>query len=405
MKFLILILLLMIYGCNCDIYDAKAKKNQNYSTKNDELTDKFVKRIQILMKSNDLENIYIEVKEIQQDYAEAKISDKKQWNELLEKADKNVLDDTNKAANLGYKVFKEDLLSDKKDENALKKYKVYKNTDQPYFTASRLFMDDDKINIENLKALYEQDILQEVLTDAAGVFKAKLSEDDDNELLKLVSSEWVNASAKEVYKKLYNFYVIKALPVTETNLENFWQSNKDIVTKENVLFLCLANDNMRKRAADIIKTKEDYKYSVSMLKYFYQNLTKNNISNADDKEKYKKNFAEFYSLITKNFIDNYDNYTSSDKKWIMVYLHDEKLLVIMDIKDNYPFKEALSKNDMDLMKNILQNEIIIEFIKDNIGKEDKTDLIHELINNSNFSDQEKDELNKLIKAIIDAKTP
>ena len=89
----------MIYGCNCDVYDAKAKKNQNYSTKNDELTDKFVKRIQILMQSNDLENIYIEVKEIQQDYAEAEISDKKQWNELLEKADKNVLDDTNKAAN------------------------------------------------------------------------------------------------------------------------------------------------------------------------------------------------------------------------------------------------------------------------------------------------------------------
>ena len=241
MKFLFLSLLLIIHGCDCSIYNAKNNKKsmeKNDTVKKDNEYDEYVNKIKKLLESDDKNYISDQSYLIQQEFfTYIEKQDYNTWNKLLEKVDANIIDNTNMATNLRYNIDKKVLLSGEQDKDIIKKYKIYKNTEQPSSIASFLFMDGDKINIENIKSLYEKGLLQEVLKDAGGIFKANLSEGDDNELLKLASSDWVGGSARKMNEKLYYFYEIKALPVKKENLKNIWQKYNDNIAKQKILFL------------------------------------------------------------------------------------------------------------------------------------------------------------------------
>lgn len=392
MKLLFLSLLLIIHGCDCSIYNKKNnKKNteKNDIVKKDAEYSEYVNKIKKLLESDDKNYISEQSYLIQQEFfTYIKEQNHDTWNKLLEKADANIIDNTDMATLLWYHIDRDMLLSGEQDKDIIKKYKIYKNTGTSSFTASRLFMDDDKINIENIKSLYEKGLLQEVLKDAGAIFKAKLSEGDDNELLKLASSDWVGASARKTDEKLYYFYEIKALPVKKENLENIWQKYNYSVAKQNILFLCLADDNMLKEAAEIIKNADDYKNAKKMLEYFYD------IKNIDEKKNLHINFVKFYDLITDNFVTNYDSFIDDDKDQIIENLNALVYkLAYEDIMKKTVIAKVLNKKDLVLTKKLLTNKSM----KDSLLEDPTyTEYVKDIIEKSTFTDQEKKELTDML---------
>lgn len=392
MKLLFLSLLLIIHGCDCSIYNAKNNK-KNAETNNivnkDTEYDEYVNKIKKLLESDDENYISEQSYLIQQEFfTYIKEQNYDTWNKLLEKADANIIDNTNMATYLRYHIDRDMLLSGEQDKDIIKKYKIYKNTEQPSSIASFLFMDGDKINIENIKSLYEKGLLQEVLKDAGDIFKNNLSEGDENELLKLASSDWVGASAKKVNEKLYLFYEIKALPVKKENLENIWQKYNYSVAKQNILFLCLADDNMLKEAAEIIKNADDYENATEMLKYFYK------IENIEAKNNFHNNFVKFYDLIIDNFVAKYDSFIDDHKDEIIRNLNALAYeLSYEDIMKNTIIFKVLNKKDLVLTKKLLTNKSMKNMLS---ADSSYTEYVKDIIEKSTFTDQEKKELTDML---------
>ena len=189
-------------------------------------------------------------------------------------------------------------------------------------------------------------------------------------------------------EKLYYFYEIKALPVKKENLKNIWQKYNDNIAKQNILFLCLADNDMLKEAAEIIKNANDYKNAKEMLKYFYDT------KNIDAKKNLHSNFVKFYDLIVDNFVANYDSFIDEHKNKIIKNLNVLLYkLAYEDIMKSTIIAKVLNKKDLVLTKKLLTNKSMKDSL---LADSSYTKYVKDIIKKSTFTDQEKKELTDML---------